>query len=63
MNIRVNEEIIMLMERLIDFHDLYESDYESFRSRFDLEIAYWYNLKQLQKMINHQFDSIKPFSN
>ena len=59
----MTEEIIMLMEQLIDFHDLYESDYESFRSRFDLEIAYWYNLKKLQKMINHQFDSIKPFSN
>ena len=59
----MTEEIIMLMERLIDFHDLYKSDYESFRSRFDLEITYWYHFKKLQKMINYQFETIKPFSN
>ena len=59
----MTEEIIMLMERLIDFHDLYESDYESFRSRFDLEITYWYHLKKLKQMIDKQFETIKPFSN
>ena len=59
----MTEEIIMLMEQIIDFHDLYKSDYESFRSRFDLEITYWYHFKKLQKMINHQFETIKPFSN
>ena len=58
----MTEETIMLMEQLIDFHHLYESDYESFQSRFNVELAYWYNLKQLQKRINHQFDSIKPFT-
>ena len=59
----MTEEIIMLMERLIDFHDLYESDYESFRSRFDLEITYCYHLKKLNKLIDKQFETIKPFSN
>ena len=58
----MTEEIIMLMDRLVEFHNDYEKDFESFKSRFDLELAYWYHFKQLQKMINHQFDSIKPFS-
>ena len=63
MNIRMNEEIISLMHHLLEYHDLYENDYESFKSRFDLEIAYWFNFRKLNKMIDKQFESIKPFTN
>ena len=59
----MNEEIIILMHNLLEYHDLYENDYESFKSRFDFEIAYWFNFRKLNKMIDKQFDSIKPFTN
>ena len=60
---KMTEEIIMLMERLLEFHELYESDYETYKSRFNLEVTYWYHLKKLNKMIDKQFETIKPFSN
>ena len=59
----MTEEIILLMNELLRFHDLYESDYETYKSRFNLELTYWYHFKKLQKMINYQFETITPFSN
>ena len=63
MNIRMNDEIILLMHHLLEHHELYENDYESFRSRFDFELNYWFNFRKLNKMIDKQFESIKPFTN
>jgi len=63
MNIRMNDEIILLMHHLLEYHELYEKDYESFRSRLDFEITYWYHFRKLNKMIDKQFESIKPFTN
>ena len=63
MNIRMNDEIILLMHHLLEYHELYENDYESFKSRFDFEITYWYHFKKLNRMIDKQFESIKPFTN
>ena len=60
---KMTEEIIMLMAQLVEFHNDYKKDYESFKSRMNLELTYWYHFKKLQKMINHQFETIKPFSN
>ena len=60
---KMNEEIILLMHHLLEYHDLYENDYESFRSRFDFEITYWYHFRKLKLMIDKQFESIKPFTN
>ena len=59
----MNEEIILLMHQLLEYHDLYENDYESFRSRFDFEITNWYHFRKLNLMIDKQFESIKPFTN
>ena len=58
---KMTEEIIMLMERLLEFHELYESDYETYKSRFNLEVTYWFNLKQLNILIEDEFKKIKPF--
>ena len=52
---KMNEEIILLMHHLLEYHDLYENDYESFRSRFDFEITYWYHFRKLNLMIDKQF--------
>ena len=60
---KMTEEIIMLMAQLVEFHNDYKKDYESFKSRMNLELTYWHHFKKLQKMINHQFETIKPFSN
>ena len=51
------------MHHLLEYHDLYENDYESFRSRFDFEITYWYHFRKLNLMIDREFESIKPFIN
>ena len=59
----MSEEIIVLMQSLLEYHDLYENDYESFRSRFDFEVTYWYHFRKLNRMIEKQFESIKPFTN
>ena len=58
----MSEEIIVLMQSLLEYHDLYENDYESFRSRFDFEVTYWYHFRKLNRMIEKQFESIKPVS-
>ena len=58
---KMTEEIIMLMERLLEFHELYESYYETYKSRFNLEVTYWFNLKQLNILIEDEFKKIKPF--
>ena len=59
----MNDEIILLMHHLLEYHELYEKDYESFRSRLDFEITYWHHFRKLNKMIDKQFESIKPFTN
>ena len=60
---KMTDAIIMLMHDLLEYHELYENDYESFKSRFDFEITYWYHFKKLNRMIDKQFASIKPFTN
>ena len=59
----MTEEIISLMHHLLEYHDLYENDYKSFKSRYDFEITYWYHFRKLNQMIDKQFESIKPFIN
>ena len=46
---KMTEEIIMLMAQLVEFHNDYEKDYESFKSRFNLELAYWYHFKNYKR--------------
>ena len=59
----MNEEIIILMHNLLEYHDLYENDYESFKSRFDFEIFYWYYFRKLKALLENEFENIRPFTN
>ena len=59
----MSEEIILMMERLLEAHDIYENDYESFKSRYDFEIFYWFHFKKLTHLIDQHFQMVKPFTN
>ena len=59
----MSEEIIILMQNLLEYHDLYENDYESFKSRFDFEIFYWYYFRKLKALLENEFENIRPFTN
>ena len=57
----MSEQLIDLMEMMLAYHEKYEGDYESFNDRFNFELTYWFNLKQLNILIEDEFKKIKPF--
>ena len=57
----MSEQLIDLMEMMLAYHEKYEGDYESFNDRFNFELTYWFNLKQLHILIEDEFKKIKPF--
>ena len=59
----MSEEIINLMHSLLEYHDLYENDYESFKSRYDFELFYWFHFKKLTYLIDLHIRTVKPFTN
>ena len=58
---KMSDELFDLMEMMLAYHDKYEGDYESFNDRFNFELSYWFNLKQLNILIENEFKKIKPF--
>ena len=59
----MSDQLIDLMEMMLAYHEKYEADYQSFNDRFNFELSYWYNLKQLNIQIDAEFKTIKPFTN
>ncbi len=59
----MSDQLIDLMEMMLAYHEKYEADYQSFNDRFNFELSYWYNLKQLNILIEAEFKTIKPFTN
>ena len=59
--IKMSDQLIDLMEMMLAYHEKYEGDYESFNDRFNFELTYWFNLKQLHILIEDEFKKIKPF--
>ena len=59
----MSDQLIDLMEMMLAYHEKYEADYQSFNDRFNFELSYWYNLKQLNILIEDEFKKIKPFNN
>ena len=59
----MSDQLIDLMEMMLAYHEKYEADYQSFNDRFNFELSYWYNLKQLNILIDAEFKTIKPFTN
>ena len=59
--IKMSDQLIDLMEMMLAYHEKYEGDYESFNDRFNFELTYWFNLKQLNILIEDEFKKIKPF--
>ena len=57
----MSDQLIDLMEMMLAYHEKYEGDYESFNDRFNFELTYWFNLKQLNILIEDEFKKIKPF--
>ena len=59
----MSDELIDLMEMMLAYHERYEEDFRSFNDRFNFELTYWFNLKQLNILIEDEFKKIKPFEN
>ena len=59
--IKMSDQLIDLMGMMLAYHEKYEGDYESFNDRFNFELTYWFNLKQLNILIEDEFKKIKPF--
>ena len=59
--IKMSDQLIDLMEMMLAYHEKYEGDYQSFNDRFNFELTYWFNLKQLNILIEDEFTKIKPF--
>ena len=57
----MSDQLIDLMEMMLTYHEKYEGDYQSFNDRFNFELTYWFNLKQLNILIEDEFKNIKPF--
>ena len=57
----MSDQLIDLMEMMLAYHERYEGDYQSFNDRFNFELTYWFNLKQLNILIEDEFKKIKPF--
>ena len=60
---KMSDELFDLMEMMMAYHEKYEGDYRSFNDRFNFELTYWFNLKQLNILIEKEFKTIKPFTN
>ena len=60
---KMSDELFDLMEMMLAYHERYEGDYQSFNDRFNFELTYWFNLKQLNILIEDEFKKIKPFNN
>ena len=58
---KMSDALFDLMEMMMAYHERYEGDYQSFNVRFNFELTYWFNLKQLNIMIEDEFKKIKPF--
>ena len=59
----MSDELIDLMEMILVYHEKYQDDFQSFTSRFNFELGYWFNIKQLNILIEQEFKTIKPFTN
>ena len=59
----MSDQLIDLMEMMLAYHERYAGDYQSFNSHFNFELTYWFNLKQLNILIEDEFKKIKPFNN
>ena len=59
----MSDDLYDLMEMMLAYHERYEGDYRSFNDRFNFELTYWFNLKQLNILIEKEFKTIKPFTN
>tara|TARA_B100001027_G_scaffold185406_1_gene137674 strand:+ start:313 stop:501 length:189 start_codon:yes stop_codon:yes gene_type:complete len=59
----MSDELIDLMEMIMVYHEKYRDDFQSFNARFNFELGYWYNIKQLSILIEQEFKTIKPFTN
>ena len=59
----MNDDVIVLMHNLLEYHDLYENDYESFGTRYNFEVTYWFNFRKLKQLIDLEFQAIRPFHN
>ena len=60
---KMSDELFDLMEMMLAYHERYEGDFRSFNDRFNFELTYWFNLKQLNILIEKEFKTIKPFTN
>ena len=58
---KMSDQLIDLMQMMLAYHERYEGDYRSFNDRFNFELSYWFNLKQLNILIEDEFKKIKPF--
>ena len=59
----MSDDLYDLMEMMLAYHERYEGDFRSFNDRFNFELTYWFNLKQLNILIEKEFKTIKPFTN
>ncbi len=59
----MSDELIDLMEMILVYQEKYQDDFQSFNSRFNFELGYWFNIKQLNILIEQEFKTIKPFTN
>ena len=60
---KMRDELFDFMEMMLAYHERYEGDFRSFNDRFNFELTYWFNLKQLNILIEDEFKKIKPFDN
>ena len=60
---KMSDELFDFMEMMLAYHERYEGDFRSFNDRFNFELTYWFNLKQLNILIEKEFKTIKPFTN
>ena len=60
---KMSDDLYDLMEMMLAYHERYEGDFRSFNDRFNFELTYWFNLKQLNILIEKEFKTIKPFTN
>ncbi len=60
---KMNDQLIELMEMMLTLHETYESEIDSFRNRFDFEIHYWWHLRKLKSLLENEFETIRPFTN
>ena len=59
----MSDEFIDLMEMILVYHEKYQDDFQSFNALFNFELGYWFNIKQLNMLIEQEFKTIKSFTN